>query len=455
MSSNKVDQARIRDLERQLQSKDRKDMVEQRQVQRERNKRLQEGSGANIEITDKQGQLVYKIFPHNIVANVLMLGYAGLTAWAASAGTSTYTRLLDVEYPKYSQKLADLENLQPARMACSFFFGMGLGIFVAFIASVVEMANHKRVRQALFIILMAVPVIVLGLIGVNGSKNVCSMNPGGKCAVNACQSNNQCILQPSQTCTYDPSKTDVTGTGCQENTCKDGVCHLDGSTCKGDKSVQSNVGATLSPNRKRKAYMPESSSKFPRLSKFWKSLTGTHESDLADNLFDDDSTSTDEADDVLRFNVRASDYLFIGLGCGVLVAGLFTILPDNPFHPSKFDTKFQEERQKAFHTVSQVNPTWWAYALVFSLVMAGGGASSMILTQTPVQKFTDPNGRDVRKSGQMQSIIAVVASVVMFVAILLLGMVHLNRQKKLGKLVQQYENSSTSAPVAGAFSKRS
>ena len=123
--------------------------------------------------------------------------------------------------------------------------------------------------------------------------------------------------------------------------------------------------------------------------------------------------------------------------------------------PSKFDREFQEARQRSFDTVSQVNPNWWAYALVFSLVMAGGGTSSMILTQTSVQKYTDPNGRDVRKSGQMQSIIAVVASVVMFVAILLLGMVHLNRQKKLGKLVQQHKNYSTTAPVAGAFSKRS
>ena len=376
-----------------------------------------------------------------------MLAYAGLTMWAASSGTSTYTRLLDVEYTKYDQKLADLKSLQPSRMACSFFFGMGIGIFIAFITSMVEMANHKRVRQVLFILLMAVPIIVLGAIGVNGSKNVCEFNPGGQCSVNLCKGT-VCEFGDGVSC-------DDKG-NCPPNTCQGGTCSQSGESCKSDQNASLSEGP---PNRKRKLHLPKrTNSKFPKISKFWKSLTGTHESDRMHELYGDDTSKTDfGADDVLRYNVMVSDYLFIGLGCGVLIAGIFTILPDNPFHPSKFDIEYQSNEQANFSRVSQVNPTWWVYALILSLIMAGGGTSSLILTHTSVANYNDNQKppRDVRKDGQLQSLIAVILSVVMFVVILFLGKWHIKRHRKLGELMQNYSTSQSKGITANQLSRRS
>jgi hypothetical protein len=438
-------QRRIQELENRLQQSEkkaeRKTMVDSRKINREYGKKFQEGAGANIEITDAQGDLVFKLLPHNIVANILMVAYAGLTLWAASSGTSTYTRLLDVEYKKYSSKLADLQNLQPSRMACSFFFGMGLGIFVAFIASMVELANHKRVRQILFILLMAVPIIVLGVIGINGSKNTCDPNPGGKCSVNECNPNNQCAFS-TETCDYNSSTPGKTGDKCTANTCDGTYCKVSREVCKADTKPTFADGP---PGKKRKRFLPESKSKFPRLSNFWKSLTGTHDSDRAQDLFDDndDNGSNQEAsDDVLRYNVMGSDYMFIGLGCGVLIAGLFTLLPDNPFHPSKFDVAYQSNAQKDFTTVSQVNPKWWIYGLVFTLIMGGAGTSSVILSHTPVTNYLDGNQRDVRKDGQLQSIIAVVTSVVMFAIVFGLGYWHLKRHREKGEIMANYRSSN-------------
>ena len=441
-------QKQIAHLEKQLKEKQQSDMVQNRAQYREAGKKFREGGAANLEFTDKQGNTVFKMLPHNIVANVLMLGFAGMTAWAASSGTSTYTRLLDVEFKKGSKKLADLLPLQKTRMACSFFFGMGLGIFVAFIASVVEMVNHKRVRQALFILLMAAPIIVLGAIGVMGANKTCEMNPGGVCPVNDCNSNGACELDSSQT-------SCSASTPCKTNTCDSGKCHFDKSDCTSDApaSAPSVSDTSDTSQHKRTKYLPKSTSKFPRLSNFWKSLMGQHESDV--DLGDDPDPTKQNSDDVLRFNVKASDFMFIGLGCGVLIAGVSTILPDNPFHPSSFDVEYQSAKQKGFATISQVNPKWWIYGLVFSLIMAGGGTSSLLLTTTRVETTKDDNGRDVRKSGQMQAAVAIGVAVLLFVAILFLGRWHLKRHTKLGKLMENYNQSQPNSGTAAGQLLRS
>ncbi len=450
----------IKQLRSELNEKQRDDMVESRLKYRESRKK--QGQGArNVRFTDTQGNVVLELLPHNIVANVLMLAFAGLTAWGASAGTSTYTRLLDVEFRKGNAKLADLAALQKPRMACSFFFGMGLGIFVAFIASMVEMANHKRVRQALFILLVAVPIIVMGVIGVQGANKMCMDNPDKVCEKNFCKMDN---VSQKGTCTWGGINCNQ-DTDCDVNYCdpKTSKCHFSGVDCdiKHNATTPTTPSSLASAHTKRQRYMPTSKkTRLPKLKAFYNSLMGTHPFEiLGDDPTCDESTKQcsnaqgtscqdDEdcklpEDAVLKDQVKTSDYLFMGLGAGVLVAGICTILPDNPFHPSKFDTEYQSAKQRDFTTVSQVNPKWWIYGLVFSMIMAGSGISSTILTTTTVPVTKDDNGRDVRKSGQMQSYIAIGTAVVMFVLILVLGRWHLKRHRKLGRLMENYGSESS------------
>ena len=369
-------------LDDQLQGQARDVMIKRRQKEKIIGSKAE--GARNLQFTNARGETVFRMLPHNIVANVLLLGYAGLTAWAASAGSSAYTRLLDIEKKKGCVNAADYLDLQKPRMACSFFFGMGLGIFVAFIASIVEMANHKRVRQALFVLLMAVPIIVLGVIGVSGSKNTCELNPeSGKPQVSM-----------------------------------------------GD-------------------------SRFPRLSGFWKTLTGQHKIDLGDDS--DCTNAADNTNDVLRFNVEASDYLFMGLGSGVLMAGICTLLPDNPFHPNKFDVAFQEGRSAKFDTVSQVNRKWWIYALLFTFVLGGAGGSSLWLTTADTGKINTKtaNGVDVRQSSRIQSGISIGVAILLFIVILVVGEWHIKRQKKFGMIMEGFgsgrSNNQSTNKASGAY----
>ena len=437
-------------LRSELNATQRGDMVRSREKHREAGKKFDKGGALNWEFTDAQGNVVAKMLPHNIVANVLLLAFAGLTAWGASAGTGTYTRLLDVEFRKGNQKLADLAALQPSRMACSFFFGMGLGIFVAFIASMVEMANHKRVRQALFILMVAVPIVVLGVIGVQGANKMCMENPEGLCPENYCKGT-ECAIDKTS-CTKNSE--------CKVNTCDSGSkkCTIPPTTSISCKPTSGSTSLDSAPPTKRSRSLPTSStsSRFPRLKSFYNSLMGTHPSDLlgddpppatCDNGVCSNSggttcTSTTDcllpSDDVLKDQVKVSDYLFIGLGAGVLVAGICTILPDNPFHPSKFDIEYQSEAQRGFTKVSQVNPKWWVYGIVFSMILAGGGVSSAILTNTQVPVTMDDNNRDVRKSGQIQSYVAIGVAVVLFILITTMGWWHLKRHRARGVLMENY-----------------
>lgn len=443
---------KIEDLQRQLEQERHTNREKAERGDEKRNrvigKRFREGGAANLEFKDIEGNTVFRMLPHNIAANVLLLAYAVLTCWGASAGTSSYTRLLDVEFKKASKKLADLGTLQKPRMACSFFFGMGLGIFVAFIASIVEMTNRKRIRQVLFILLMSVPIIVLGAYNIYGSANTCAANPGGFCPVNQC-TDNQCTFGTDVQCNDNDNK-------CPSNDCVNKKCSQSLSNCGPDSSLDT---ASDAPAYERTRYVPQTTSKFPKLTKFWKSLTGTHDEDIM--RADPGASATDlNSDDVLRFNVKASDFMFIGMGCGVLVAGICTILPSNPFHPSRFDVEFQGDAQKTFTTVSSVNPQWWIYALLFSLILAGAGSSSLALNLTTVPdlvgKTTDSNGNDVRTSGTIQSGVALGVAVLLFVTILVLGWWHLKRHRDVGNLMYNYrvtDSSSSGGTAAGHLVK--
>lgn len=463
-------------LKEQLNEKQRDGMMNSRMKHREASKKHREGGALNWEFTDAQGNMVFKMLPHNIVANVLLLAFAGLTAWGASAGTSTYTRLLDVEFRKGNGKLEDLAALQPSRMACSFFFGMGLGIFVAFIASMVEMANHKRVRQALFILLVAVPIIVMGVIGVQGANKMCMENPDKVCEKNFCKMDN---VSQKGTCTWGGVNCNQ-DTDCKVNYCdpSSSKCHFSGVDCdlEHNATTPTTPSSLNSAPTKRGRYMPASKkTRLPKLKAFYNSLMGTHAPEiLGDDPTCDTTTKTcsnaqgtscqDDEDcklpenAVLKDQVKASDYLFMGLGAGVLVAGICTILPDNPFHPSRFDVEYQSNAQSKFTTVSQVNPKWWAFGLIFSMIMAGGGISSAILTHTTVPVTTDDNDRDVRKSGQVQSFVAIGAAVVLFAVIVILGWWHLKRHRKVGTLMENYgsggDRGERSGTAAGQLARK-
>lgn len=456
--------------------RNREEMLRQRRQYREAEKRADGGTSLNVELKNAQGDTIFRMLPHNLVANLLMLGFAGLTAWAASAGTSTYSRLLDVEFRKGNQRLADLAPVQPSRMACSFFFGMGLGIFVAFIASMVEMANHKRVRQVLFILLVALPVLVLGVIGVRGANNMCMDNPTGLCEENSCNvgsdgkgtctapkdpnnpvpctSDSQC--DPNY-CVKDTSTCKNTGTTCDPN--RNGPPPK--STLSSDSSAAVDTEDQPPPTKRRSVFLPMSKpARFPKLKGFWNSLMGQHDTDImkdapsaptcVDNVCSNSSSSSCSTDsdcelpsnDVLKDSVKVSDYMFMGLGAGVLIAGICTVLPDNPFHPSKYDVQFQTASQAKFTRVSQVNPKWWIYGLIFSLIMAGAGTSSVILTHTDVPQVMDQNFNDVRSSGQVQSIAAVVGACVLFAIIVVLGWWHLKKHRRLARLMQGSSSSS-------------
>jgi hypothetical protein len=407
--------------------RDREDMLDDRERYKLQEEKERKGGAANIELKDVQGRTVFRMLPHNIVANVLLMLFAGLTAWASSSGTSTYTRLLDVEEKKGSKKLADLIPLQKSRMACTFFFGMGIGIFVAFLVSIVEMADHKRVRQGLFLLLMSLPIIILGIIGITGANNTCSLNPGDVCEDNTCGDDGKCSLDNTQTCSKDSD--------CTTNTCQGGKCSVDNATCSGDVQPTLSDQSDEEPSKKRTRYVPKKKSSFPKLQKFWKSLMGLHDDDILKGDSDDNS------DDVLRFNVMASDYLFMGLGAGVLVAGICTILPDNPFHPNQAVSDFQTAEATGFSTVSQINPGWWGYAMLFCLVLAGAGTSSLVLCTTNVPTTTDNQHRDVRQSGLIQSGTSIGLAVVLFIVIFVMGKAHIKRHTKKGRLMSDSRSS--------------
>ena len=386
----------------------------------------------NLTFTDSQGRSVFTLLPHNILAIVLLLIYAVMTIYASSIGTSTYTLLNSVN-KQDSSYAANLPLLQKPRMACSTFFGIGVGMVVAFVVSLVEIVNNTRLRQALFIVLMAAPIIVLGALGVSGASDVCGTN--------------------SMTNTTNPTGTTLT------------------------TSPQS-----LSPvGQKRKRGTFEQ--KMPRVANFFKSVLGTHDSDLdgsamlgdapscnaggGPNVCSNDmktgctqttpcalgvcltgtcnndpsapcATALDCIDDVTRNNMKASDFFFIGIGLGVLLAGVCTLMPGNPFHPDVHDTMHGLVKQKDFSVSSQIKRHWLIYFGLFSLVLLGGAASSLWLgSATPLAKTEDAKaGETIQGPANTQAGVMIAISFVIFFAIMIGGYIHRKRHTKLALEVQ-------------------
>ena len=383
----------------------------------------------NLTFTDAQGRSVFTLLPHNILAIVLLLVYAILVLYASSIGTSTYTLLNGVS-TQSSSYAANLPDLQKPRMACSTFFGIGVGMIVAFVVSLVEIVNNTRLRQALFIVLMAAPIIVLGAMGVSGASDVCGAN----------------------------SMTSNSSSG-----------DLDAS--------QQNVAV----GSKRKRGTLEQ--KMPRVAKFFKSVLGTHDSDLDGSAVLGDApsctpgsatpvcssdmkttcnqttacasgvcltgtcnndpsapcaTALDCVDDVTRNNMKASDFFFIGIGIGVLLAGFCTLIPGNPFHPDVHDTMHGLIKQKDFSVSSQIKRHWLIYFGLFSLVLLGGAASSLWLgSATPLAQTKDAKkGETIQGPANAQAGVMIGISFVLFFAIMVGGILHRRSHAKLALEVQ-------------------
>lgn len=386
----------------------------------------------NLTFTDAQGRSVFTLLPHNILAIVLLLVYAILVLYASSIGTSTYTLLNEVN-TQGSSYAANLPDLQKPRMACSTFFGIGVGMIVAFVVSLVEIVNNTRLRQALFIVLMAAPIIVLGAMGVSGASDVCGAN--------------------SMTSTS--SSSDLYSSKAQQTL------------------------VVVGSKRKRGTL----EQKIPRVAKFFKSVLGTHDSDLdgsamlgdapsctpggGPNVCSNDmktsctqttacasgvcftgtcnndpsapcATALDCIDDVTRNNMKASDFFFIGIGIGVLLAGFCTLIPGNPFHPDVHDTMHGLIKQKDFSVSSQIKRHWLIYFGLFSLVLLGGAASSLWLgLATPLAKAKDAKaGETIQGPANAQAGVMIGISFVIFFAIMAGGMLHRTRHAKLALEVQ-------------------
>jgi hypothetical protein len=387
----------------------------------------------NVTFTDSQGRTVFTLLPHNILAIVLLLVYAVMTIYASSIGTSTYTLLNSVN-KQDSSYAANLPALQKPRMACSTFFGIGVGMVVAFVVSLVEIVNNTRLRQALFIVLMAAPIIVLGAMGVSGASDVCGTN----------------------------SMTDSTN-----------------PTINNALTTSPQSASPVGQKRKRGTF----EQKMPRVANFFKSVLGTHDSDLDGSALLGDApsctpgggpnvcssdmktsctkdtpcasgvcltgtcnndpsapcvTTLDCIDDVTRNNMKASDFFFIGIGLGVLLAGLCTLMPGNPFHPDVHDTMHGLVKQKDFSVSSQIKRHWLIYFGLFSLVLLGGAASSLWLgSATPPAKTEDAKaGETIQGPANAQAGVMIALSVVIFLAIAFGGYLHRKRHTKLALEVQ-------------------
>lgn len=356
----------------------------------------------NITITDAQGRAVYTLLPHNILANILLFVFGGLTMFAAAAGTSTYSALIDVAKAQASQMTENLAPIQPARMACSFFFGLGIGILMAFLVSLVEIINNKRVRQALFIVMMSVPVVVLGVMGIYGSATVCAQN---------------------------------NDTG------------LDQTGSNGSNGSNGSYGS----NSKCPTSSAKSVPGVSNMSSFGKSLLGLHDNDLlggapvctagkcSNNPTVACTSNADCTDDVQRDTIKASDYMFIGMGVGVLVAGLCTIMPDNPFNPNEIDTQFGLAKQANFTAASAVSKHWLIYVVLFSCILIGAAGSSLSLCFNPGVTITHNNlsNVDVRQAGQYQAIGAIVVAILLCGALWGGGYLHRKKQAEIADFMSK------------------
>jgi len=335
------------------------------------------GTGAVRVFTarDAAGNEVFTVLPHNAIANLMILIYAALIIYAGSLGATAYQTLYAVQDDDVTNKL---QAVYPARGAATFFFGFGFGTIVAFLASIVEFFNYWRFRYIFGLVLMALPIIVLGSVGISSLNSENSVLSG---LLNA-----------------DPSDVAVTTTSTGEE--------------------------------------PPT---------FWSSILGTDYTDAVTEA---------------RESLAISDMLFIGLGIGVLAAGIMIGIPGGPFHTDRTEKILHELRDGArgeYAQRSQIKTHWIIYPILLTVAVIGAGASTIgVATQGgPQIKRTQASITDDDENGDYTSIQNNVAwpqiqgaIVAMVVAVLVLGGLVL-----LGYVRQQHSlDVAAGRQVAGKIS---
>ena len=123
-----------------------------------------QGSVRIFTAKDAAGNDIFTVLPHNLIANIMILAFSAIIIYSGAQGGNAYRALYLVQTDDRSTKL---QSLYPARGAATFFFGLGFGTIIAFLASIVEFFNYWRFRYVFGLVLIALPVIILGSMGIS------------------------------------------------------------------------------------------------------------------------------------------------------------------------------------------------------------------------------------------------------------------------------------------------
>lgn len=324
--------------------------------------RTQQGAVRIFTAQDAAGNDVFTVLPHNLIANLMILLYSALIIYAGSRGAAAYQSLHLVQ--EGSDRAEKLEAVYSARGASTFFFGFGFGTIVAFLASIVEFFNYWRFRYIFGLVLMAVPIIVMGSVG------IASVN--------------------------------------SENNVLSGLLNTD----PGDIDVE--------------AALEDAQNDSPS---FWSSLLGTE--------------YTSEVTEA-RESLAISDMLFIGLGVGVLAAGIMIGIPGSPFHTDNNELAIHRLRDNTYSGAnnkfdraqqSHIKTHWIVYPALLTLAVVGAGASSIAvgtvggpqIKRTDATVDEDEDGDHTKLQNNVTwpeiqgSIVAIVVAIVLFGVLVLVG----------------------------------
>jgi hypothetical protein len=364
------------------------------------------GTGAVRVFTarDAAGNEVFTVLPHNLIANLMILVYAALIIYAGSQGARAYQTLYAVQIDDATTKL---EAVYPARGAATFFYGFGFGTIVAFLASIVEFFNYWRFRYVFGLVLMSVPIIVLGAVGISSldaENSILSKLVNAEDASGVDESG----VDTSET---NPSETDPSDTS---------------------------ISTSTSPS-------------------FWSSLLGT--------------TYTDAVTDA-RESLAISDMLFIGLGVGVLTAGIMIGIPGGPFHTDRNEAVIHKMRDGAKGETaqrSQVKTHWIIYPILLTVAVIGAGSATIgVATEGGPQIKRTEASVDENEAGDYTSvqdnvawpqiqgaIVAMVISVLLLGGLVLIGYIRQRHALTVGagNQVAKGIEATKARPAANAYSR--
>ena len=338
---------------------------------------------------DAAGNEIFTVLPHNFIANIMILIYAALIIYAGSRGAVAYQSLYLVQTEDRTTKL---EAVYPARGAATFFFGFGFGTIVAFLASIVEFFNYWRFRYVFGLVLMALPIIILGSIGMSNLGSESNLL-------------NQALGQMEDVC---------------------------GNTVAASGDAASDEAIDIAAGE---------SDTVEETPGYWSTLFGT---EYVDELTE------------ARESLAVSDMLFIGLGIGVLATGIMIGIPGGPFHTDRNEmaiTKMRDGEKFEHAHRSHIKTHWLIYPALLTIAVIGAGASSIaVATQggsaikrTTAEVEEDEDGDHTGVSDSVAwpaiqgSIIAMVIALLAFGALVLIG--YFRQQRALnsdsGRVIQR------------------